>query len=201
VTGAFGKLNQLFFMIEETASIRVQHLLGANLRRLRIARHLSLSELARATGVSKATLWGVENRRSNPTLDTLAALAGALGVALGELLEQAPLGEIRVLRAAQGPTPDSDGATWRRLDGYATPGRMELAELTLGPRQLHEAQPLAAGCRAQVYVVKGTLIVGPVERISELGEGDYAAFPADTPHVYESARHPARALVLTRWAS
>jgi len=34
--------------------------------------------------------------------------------------------------------------------------------------------------------------------VTELGAGDYASFPADVPHVYESGRHPARALVLTQ---
>ena len=57
---------------------RPQDVLAANLRRLRIARRLSLSELARATGMSKATLSSVESGRSNPTIETLAALAGAL---------------------------------------------------------------------------------------------------------------------------
>ena len=77
---------------------RPQDVLAANLRRLRIARRLSLSELARATGMSKATLSSVESGRSNPTIETLAALAGALRVALGELLEEPPVGEVRIVR-------------------------------------------------------------------------------------------------------
>ena len=75
--------------------------MAANLRRLRIARRLSLSELARATGMSKATLSSVESGRSNPTIETLAALAGALRVSLGELLEEPPLGEVRIVRAGR----------------------------------------------------------------------------------------------------
>ena len=78
----------------------IQQILAANLRRLRIARHLSLSELARATQMSKATLSGVENGRSNPTVDTLAALANALGVSLGELLEESGLDDVTIVRAA-----------------------------------------------------------------------------------------------------
>ena len=56
----------------------VQETLAANLRRLRIARHLSLSELARATSMSKATLSSIENGRANPTVDTLYARPGSL---------------------------------------------------------------------------------------------------------------------------
>jgi transcriptional regulator with XRE-family HTH domain len=55
-------------MVHDAAASPLQDLLAANLRRLRIARHLSLSELARATGMSKATLSGIENSRANPTV-------------------------------------------------------------------------------------------------------------------------------------
>jgi uncharacterized cupin superfamily protein len=54
------------------------------------------------------------------------------------------------------------------------------------------------GARAGVYVLDGTLIAGPVERSTELGKGDYLAFPADVAHVMETGRRAARALVLLR---
>src|ERR687886_1714377 len=97
----FGKLNPAFIMLAEPSPRPVAEVLAANLRRLRIARHLSLSELARATQISKATLSGVESGRSNPTVETLAALAAALRVTLGELLEEPPAGEVRVTRASR----------------------------------------------------------------------------------------------------
>ena len=39
-----------------------------------------------------------------------------------------------------------------------------------------------------MLVLHGKMIAGPLERISELTAGDYASFPADVPHIYESAR-------------
>jgi hypothetical protein len=36
-----------------------------------------------------------------------------------------------------------------------------------------------------------------VERVTELTNGDYASFPTDVPHVFETERTGARALVLT----
>lgn len=162
---------------------RPQEVLAANLRRLRIARRLSLSELARATGMSKATLSSVESGRSNPTIETLAALAGALRVSLGELLEEPPMGEVRVIRAG-------------RLDRVEQAG-VELSERAWEPHQLDEREPAATGTRTGLYVLEGKLIAGPVERVTELAAGDYASFPVDVPHVYETARSGARALLLT----
>jgi hypothetical protein len=46
-------------------------------------------------------------------------------------------------------------------------------------------------------VLEGKLIAGPVERVTELTAGDYASFPVDVAHVFETERAGARALVLT----
>jgi transcriptional regulator with XRE-family HTH domain len=186
-------------MITDERSTRAQDVLAANLRRLRIARHLSLSELARATGASKATLSGIERGRCNPTVDTLASLAAALRVSFGELLEEPAEGEVRVVRATRRDSSQPPGDVSRvKLDSLAPAGAGELTEIALDARQLEEGEPLAAGSRAHVYVLQGKLIAGPLERITELAAGDYASFPVDVPHVYESRRHPVRALVLTQ---
>ena len=186
-------------MLADEPSIRIQDTLAANLRRLRIARHLSLSELARATGMSKATLSGVETGRSNPTVDTLASLAGALRVTLAELLEELPLGEVRVVRATGAEPEQADGVSRRGLDAIAG-GTVEVTELEWEPRHVDEPEPRSAGSRAHVFVLAGKLIAGPVERVTELAAGDYAAFPIDVPHLFETRRQPARALVLTQVA-
>src|SRR5437660_1616148 len=138
-------------MIDDRVESSVQELLAANLRRLRIARHLSLSELARATVMSKATLSGIENARANPTVETLAALAAALRVSMAELLAEPTLGEIRIVRAAQGAA--RDGSSQRLLDAIEPPGGIELAEIALNARQLRDMEPGPEGTRASVYVL------------------------------------------------
>ena len=56
-----------------------------NVRALRAARGLSLGELATASGTGKATLSRIEAGQANPTVETLFALADALGVPFGAL--------------------------------------------------------------------------------------------------------------------
>ena len=106
----------------------VQQILAANLRRLRIARHLSLSELARATQMSKATLSGVENGRSNPTVETLAALAHALRVSLTELLEESGLDDVTVVRAGAAPADRGPRSNPPPRARRVRPGRRARAE-------------------------------------------------------------------------
>ena len=183
-------------MIDDGTAPGVRDVLSANLRRLRIARHLSLSELARATTMSKATLSGIENGQANPTVETLAALAGALRVSVGALVDELPVGEVRVLRARQAPPAGATGIAHRPLESLQ--GDLEVAEIGLAARQTRELEPRPMGARTSVYVVEGPLIAGPVERSTELGAGDYMSFPADVPHAFAAGRGPARALVLTR---
>jgi transcriptional regulator with XRE-family HTH domain len=185
-------------MIDDRRTSEIQRLLAANLRRMRIARHLSLSGLARETGVSKATLSGIESGRSNPTVETLAGLAHALRSSIGELLQEPSLGEIRVVRATQGEPADRDGMPRRMLDAIPAGEGVRIAELVLAARQRCEVRALTSGARAYLYVRAGRLIAGPVERHTELAAGDYASFPADVPQVYEAPTRPARALLLTQ---
>jgi transcriptional regulator with XRE-family HTH domain len=171
--------------------------LASNLRRLRVARHLSLSGLARVTSMSKATLSGIENGHGNPTVDTLALLSGALHVSIAELLEEPQMGEVRIVRVAERGSwsPEDEGRSV--LDTFIElHGSIEVSELALPSRKVHEVAPLTEGSRASVLVLQGKLIVGPVERISELATGDYASFPTDLAHVYEAGRLPARALLV-----
>jgi transcriptional regulator with XRE-family HTH domain len=183
-------------MVDDVHKPGVQQTLAANVRRLRIARHLSLSELARATAISKATLSSIENGHANPTVDTLASLAGAMRVPLLELLEDLPLAEIRIARGARNPFQQRNGLSQRSLDSLTGDKEIEITEIELLAGQAHEAPAAPPSSRASVYVLAGKVITGPVERSTELSAGDYMSFPADVPHVFEAGRRAARVLLL-----
>jgi transcriptional regulator with XRE-family HTH domain len=167
-----------------------QATLARNLRRLRVARRWSLSELAAAADMGKATLSAIENARANPTVDTLAALAAALEVEITALLEAAPADEVTLVRAGDGE-PNEDGLA--RLGPLAA-GEMHRA--SFDPRSTVIARPRPAGTRAHVVVTRGTLVAGPAERIVELGAGDYLSFPADRPYEFNTARSGAAAVIV-----
>lgn len=184
-------------MIQEDQRDDTLGLLAANLRRLRIARHLSLSELARGAGMSKATLSGIENGRANPTVETLSTLAAALGVSVAEMLDEPPFGEMRVSRASGASFIEQDGLRRRPLESLAAAGVVEISEIALAPHQQVELGPGPGGARARLLVLAGQLIAGPVERSTELAAGDYIAFPADVPYVLAAGAKPARALLVS----
>jgi len=183
-------------MIRDHEANDVKARLSGNLRRLRIARHLSLSALARLTSTSKATLSAIENGRANPTVDTLALLAGALGVSIVDLMEEPQAAEMRIVRASRADDQSGEGVSQRRLDTILElHGSLEIFELSLAPHHTHEMSPRAVGSRQWMLILQGRMIAGPRERISELSSGDYASFPVDAPHVYETGGTSARALL------
>lgn len=167
-----------------------QATLARNLRRLRVARRWSLSELATAADMGKATLSAIENARANPTVDTLAALAQALSVEITALLEATPADEVSLVRAGEG-APNADGLV--RLGAVGT-GEIHRAKFP--PRSTVVARARPAGTRAHVLVTRGTLVAGPLEWITELGPGDYFSFPADRPYEFNTARNGAQAIVV-----
>jgi transcriptional regulator with XRE-family HTH domain len=188
----------MFFILHhDSGSGEVGARLAANLRRLRIASRHSLSALARATQISKATLSGIEAGTGNPTVQTLAALASALHVSVAELLQEAPAGEVRILRSPRTQRTANEGLVLRGLESFAAAGNLDISELIIPAGTVHQSSPGAPGSRVNLLVLQGKLIAGPSERISELSSGDYCSFPADGPHLYEARGALARALLIT----
>ncbi|MDI1475393.1 helix-turn-helix domain-containing protein [Polyangium sp. y55x31] len=63
-----------------------QEAIGRRVRELRLGRNMSLDAMARAAHVSKTHLSNLEQGRVNPKIETLYAIAGALGVQAFDLL-------------------------------------------------------------------------------------------------------------------
>jgi len=66
--------------------------LAAKLKELRIKKGKSLQDLATLVGASKAHIWDLETgRATNPTIELLTKLAGALGTSIADLIGENPV--------------------------------------------------------------------------------------------------------------
>src|SRR5215207_5873004 len=81
---------------------------------------LSVVELSRRSGVARNTIAALERGEGNPTVDTLYALADALGVGLGALLEAPPVA--RVVRAGEGVHVEGAALEAELLERFERPG-------------------------------------------------------------------------------
>ena len=61
--------------------------LGKNLKRIRTEKGISQGDIVRSMGMDRAFVSNIENGKTNPTLATIAKLAKAVGVSVGELMK------------------------------------------------------------------------------------------------------------------
>lgn len=66
----------------ELDAARARFKIGARVLQERLAAGLTQQQLASASGIAQADISRIERGQSNPTAETLAALAGPLGVTL-----------------------------------------------------------------------------------------------------------------------
>ncbi|MGW7001918.1 helix-turn-helix domain-containing protein [Streptomyces sp. NPDC054933] len=162
--------------------------MGRRIQRLRQERGLSLSELARCAGIGKATLSGLESGRRNPTLETLYAITGQLGVPLAALLtaegETAATGRaVAAIREVRGAA-----VTARLLEVFDdAAATTELYWLTIEPGRVQRSPAHPPGVVEQLTVVAGVARVGPHDAEVLVRVGEHTSWRADVPHTYAAA--------------
>ena len=173
--------------------------MGARIRALRLQRGLSLSRLAAASGLGKATLSGLEAGTRNARLETLYAVAAQLGVPLGALLGEPGQGV-----PGSAPRVEGDAVTGTLLRSFADPGvTTELYRLDVRPGAVQASPAHAAGTREHLLVFRGTLRVGALGGEVDVGPGGFVTLATDVPHTYAAVgaepveaalviRHPVR---------
>ncbi len=160
--------------------------LAANLRALRAQYGLSMSELARRSGIAKGTLSQLESGTGNPTIETVFSLSNAFNVPVSSLLTERTSPDVVLVRSAGLDVLSSNAVDLRmlrRLDLTDTVFEMYDQRVRPGETQESKGHP---GLE-HVVVTSGQLLVGPPGAPYTLGPGDYVCFPASTPHIYRTA--------------
>lgn len=158
-----------------------------HLRERRKARGMSLDDLARSSGVSRAALSQVETCKSNPTVGLLWKIAVGLGVPFAELIGEKRTGATVLRRTDAQVLRSLDGKLESRpLSPAGSSPLVELYELRLAARATHASEPHAPGTRELLVVLTGSVRLRVADEVYELGPGDSISFSADRPHAYEN---------------
>jgi len=176
----------------------IRDMLAANLRKARTRKELSLSELARMSRISKATLSQLESGTGNPTIETVFSLSRALEMPISDLLERRAVDDLTVVRGAEVEVLSGEGVDLRPLQ------RIEAGDLIV---EVYDQQ-VRADCRQgslghvgreHTVVQEGRLGVTVDGQEVELGPGDYVAFDATRPHAYEALDGTVRSVLLLHY--
>lgn len=163
------------------SAVELAGAIGARITVLRDARGWSLSALAGRGGIGKGTLSEIEAGTRNPTLETLYAVAAALGVPLVELIGRPdPSGAaIPVLRGA--------AVSASLLESFDDPGMTtELYRLVIRPGRCQVSPGHGPGVMEYLTVTAGTVVAGPLDAPVEIGAGGHGRWSSAGRHTYQT---------------
>lgn len=171
---------------------------AARLHELRNQRQLTLEQLARSSGVSRAMLWQVEQGRSAPSIKVLSRVADALGVPVTAFLEPDGGNSAVVLRQAEAKRLSSgDGlCVSRALFPFSGTHDVEFYEVHLAAGAVESADPHPPGTHENLVVAHGQVVIEVADQDHALGTGDALYFSADVHHVYRNVSHHSAVLYL-----
>jgi transcriptional regulator with XRE-family HTH domain len=165
------------------------HVIGEQVRRFRLRRHVSVRSFAAQTGFSPSFISQLENGLVSPSLGSLQKIADALEVTLGEFLasaaaEEEPL----IVREAERRTLDS---TWtdahlQALGSMARSRRLEPVLAIFGGGGKSGKHVHSHSREQFAYVIAGTVRLTLADEDFELCAGDSVTIPAQAPHRWEN---------------
>jgi transcriptional regulator with XRE-family HTH domain len=165
-----------------------------------MTREMTLSALAEEAGVAKSTVSLIERGQGNPSIDTVWALASALGVPFASLFhDESPTNDVLVVRQDDGAVVgidqaglDTDGLVIRHMLTRTGGSLIEIYALVLDEGAVRRADAHVAGLFEHITVAAGTVEIAG-ESFSEIvSQGDLISFRADRPHSYRVIEGPVR---------
>jgi transcriptional regulator with XRE-family HTH domain len=164
-------------------------LLGSEIRGLRKARAITLTELAAASGLSIGYLSLLERDRATPSIKALHAVSRALGVTISWFFEANDVPEeerdLVVRRARRRRLDYSAGVVDELLSPNLT-GALELLSCRFPPGASSGEEPYTHSGEEAGVVLRGRLELWVDGRMVTLEAGDSFGFQSALPHRYRN---------------
>jgi transcriptional regulator with XRE-family HTH domain len=158
--------------------------LGRNIRQLREARSLTQEQMARLSGIPRATWGHLESGSANPTLAVVHRVALALQVPLEELTAQ-PRALGRLYARDSLPLRKQGDGSVRKLLPDSIPGMLiDRMEIPGGGRI--PGVPHMPGTREYLTCEAGQIVLSVAGERFTLAAGDVAVFRGDQRHSYHN---------------
>ncbi|MFD1329859.1 helix-turn-helix domain-containing protein [Mycoplana ramosa] len=170
-------------MDDIVTAVAKQDAVGEKVKAFRTARRMSLRALGDATGTTASFLSQLERGLSGVNISTLMRIAGALGISLTDLFDDAapPVG--RVLRKGERPAlPPAEG--YRKMMLSRRPIRdMEVYIGEFDPGGSTGEKPYSHGDSHELFfVIRGEVELTLGDERHLLSDGDSIEYPSSVPH-------------------
>lgn len=148
-------------------------------------RNLTLGQLSKISGISKAMLSDIEKGDSNPTINTIWKIANGLKVPYTKLMENVEK-EATVVRKSE-PTVQTGETEHYRIYCYFTNTPVRNFELFYVELDAHSSNVTVGHSeKAQeyIYVIQGELVLHTEMGNYTLNSGDALVFDSSVKHTY-----------------
>ena len=157
--------------------------IGGKIRATRLARGLTLGQVAAAAGLTEGFVSKLERDQVSPSVASLVAVCEALGLKVGDLFD-AP--ESAIVRAGDGAQINFGGSDAKEyLLSSGNQASIEVLHSVIEPGGSGGAELYALNCEVEfVYVLRGQLemVLGPERH--RLNTGDAMTFRGRDPHTW-----------------
>lgn len=158
----------------------------------------TVQELANAAGVSAGLVSQLERGIGNPSFKTLQAIATALDLRIGDLVEAASPRDVRpmlVRRDSRARLQVSNGGPVYELLTPNLRGKLEVLETSLPPGFSNREEPFLHDGEELVVVLEGSVDVAVGDTLGTLQVGDAITYDSGLPHWWENKTdRPAKVL-------
>jgi transcriptional regulator with XRE-family HTH domain len=165
--------------------MEIGEIIAVNLKRIREERHLSLAQLAEQAGVSKVILSQIEKGDSNPTINTIWKITGALQLPYTSLLEPP---EAKAVHVKKTDISDLEEDGYHIFSYYPKnqDRNFEMYQIEMDDGCIHESIGHSSNSSEYVMVLEGQMILDVNGSEYRLEADDALFFDASYPHVYKS---------------
>jgi transcriptional regulator with XRE-family HTH domain len=177
--------------------------MGSSVRSARKRRKLTLDQLSKLAGVSKAMLSQIEQDKVNPTVAVMIRISSALGVQLAELLgDETQRSVIRVIpHGEKGYNFRSDpSCTIRTLSPLELEKSIEFYKVVLAGGGELASEAHFPGTEEIIHLARGRLEVASGQQTVKVARGDSVHYRADVPHRLRNlGKGPAEVYMIVRY--
>lgn len=180
--------------------MELSKIIALNLRALRNERNLTLGQLAKEAGISKAMLSDIEKGGSNPTINTIWKIANGLKVPYTKLIDGVEK-ETTVVRKAEPVMQTGETQAYRVYCYYkTTPVRnFELFYVELDAASSNRSIGHAERAQEYIYIIRGTLVLHTEGRDYTLQAGDSLVFDSSIEHTYSNEQDTLLAFIVINY--
>lgn len=165
-------------------------IIGNKLKDIRNKRNLSLDEVTKLTGVSKAMLGQIERGQSNPTVSTLWKIATGLKVSFSFFIDENQ-DDLKVVNQDEiNPIiEDDDKMRLFPIFPFDANKGFEIFTIELEPECNHISTPHNNGIEEYIIVTEGEIELSVNDKKFILKKGNSIKFVANKPHVYKNKKN------------